>query len=109
MNAKQALKAVRQRLEDLEITVQRATSDIKRYNECIDGIIRGKSPCEWCEDEKECQLEAHNLKKGCGLWMLSYEEDDHGQDTAIDTGAAGGPGGGSCGAGTGGPEVQAYV
>jgi len=75
MNGRQAARAAAKRIEDLEITLKRAMSDIKRYNECIDGMITGQSPCEWCDDKMECQREAHTTGKGCELWMLGYEED----------------------------------
>ena len=68
-------RALVKRIVDLEITLKRAMSDIKRYNECIDGMITGQSPCEWCEDKTECQREAHKTGKGCELWMLGYDED----------------------------------
>jgi len=73
MNTKQALKKVSQRLTDLEDTLARAEADIKAYNQCIDGMISGQSPCDWCEDRQECQLESKG--KGCDLWMLRYPAD----------------------------------
>lgn len=83
MNAKQSLKIVAQKLEDAVKTLQRAQKDIKAYNECIDHMIAGGSPCDFCEDGRECHLEDQG--KGCGLWMLRYEEEDHDKHTDIGT------------------------
>ena len=69
MNAKQALKKVVQRNADLEDYNRRASADIKAYNECIDTMIAGGSPCPWCMEYDECQLEAKN-GKGCSEWWL---------------------------------------
>lgn len=105
MNAKQAAREAAKRIEDLEITLSRAMSDIKRYNQCIDSMIEGGSPCDWCEDRRECHLEAQG--KGCGLWMLSYEEEeDNGRSYHFYSGAAGGIGGGVFGVGSGGTKVS---
>lgn len=69
MNAKQALKKVVQRNADLEDYNRRCSADIKAYNECIDTMIAGGSPCPWCEEYAECQLEEKD-KKGCAQWWL---------------------------------------
>lgn len=73
MNAKQSLKLCSHQLEIAEITLRRAQRDIKRYNDCIDSMIQGGSPCDFCEEKPECQLEAKAAGKGCGEWWLSYE------------------------------------
>ena len=77
MNAKQATRKMdRARLvkqiADLEFTNQMNQADIVSYNQCIDHMIAGGSPCEFCEDfNGECDhpdcLEAG---KGCPDWML---------------------------------------
>lgn len=74
MNARQAAKAAAKRIEELEETGRRAAWDIKQYNACIDGMIAGKSPCEWCEERNECQLEAKG-NKGCSEWWLRFPEE----------------------------------
>ena len=104
MNAKQAARAAAKHIEDLEITLSRAMSDIKRYNQCIDSMIEGGSPCDWCEDRRECHLEAQG--KGCGLWMLSYEEDENNGDHDVAAGVAGGLSGRVYGVGSSGSEIQ---
>lgn len=78
MNAKQSLKLVAKRLEDVEIVLARAQADIKAYNQCIDSMIAGGSPCDWCEDRKECQLQAKADGKGCSEWWLRYDHADGG-------------------------------
>ena len=87
MNGKQAARAAAKRIEELEITCARMMADIKRYNQVIDSMIAGGNPCEFCEDLKECQLEARG--KGCDLWMLSYEDDqdptEFGENTLLMT------------------------
>lgn len=77
MNAKQALRAASKRIEELEYYNARASADIRDYNRCIDSMIAGGSPCDWCEDLNECQLEAKG--KGCPEWMLRNppKEENH--------------------------------
>ena len=76
MNAKQALKAVSQRLSEVEIVLARAQSDINQYNLCIDSMISGGSPCEYCEEEEACQLQAKTDGKGCAQWWLKYQREE---------------------------------
>lgn len=71
MNAKQSLRLASARLAEVETVLARAQADIKDYNDCIDAMIRGESPCKWCEEYPECQLEAKD-GKGCDLWWLRY-------------------------------------
>ena len=68
MNAKQSLKLASKRIEELEDFNRRCSADIKAYNQCIDSMIAGGSPCDWCEEQEECQLEAKG--KGCNGWWL---------------------------------------
>ena len=78
MNARQALKAYREKAEkeirELEYYKQEATADIKAYNGCIEHMIKGGSPCDWCNDQVECQLQAKEDGKGCDEWMLKFRE-----------------------------------
>lgn len=69
MNSRQAAKAAGQRVMELERILALNKMDIVNYNLCILSMIDGKSPCEFCEDYEECQLEA-KADKGCGEWML---------------------------------------
>lgn len=75
MNAKQALKLCSKQLEETEAVLQRAQQDIKDYNACIDSMIQGGSPCEYCEEYIECQLQAKD-GKGCSEWWLRFKRED---------------------------------
>jgi len=69
MNARQAAREAAKHIEKIEDFNRRCTRDIKAYNACIDGMIAGETPCKWCEEYDECQLEARD-GKGCDLWWL---------------------------------------
>lgn len=69
MNARQAAKAAAKQIEELMDFNRRCSADIKAYNQCIDGMIAGESPCPWCMEYEECQLEAKD-GKGCSEWWL---------------------------------------
>lgn len=69
MNARQAAKAAAKRIEELEFRVMMNVLDIKDYNAVIEALIDGNSPCQWCEDWVECQLEAKG-QRGCSEWIL---------------------------------------
>ena len=68
MNARQALKAAALHIKENERIMALNKSDIVEYNKCILAMIAGGNPCEYCEDNEECQLEAKG--KGCDQWML---------------------------------------
>ena len=76
MNAKQALKTATKKIEELEDYNRRASADIKAYNKVIDSMIAGGSPCDWCEDRNECQLQAKADGKGCSEWWLAFDRPD---------------------------------
>jgi len=69
MNARQAARAAAQRIAEDERIMALNKADIIDYNTCILAMIDGKTPCIYCEDYKECQLEAKD-GKGCDQWML---------------------------------------
>ena len=69
MNSRQAAKAAAARIQELEFRVAMNILDIRDYNEVIEALILQKSPCPWCEDYEECQLEAKKLY-GCPEWLL---------------------------------------
>ena len=70
MNGRQAARLAAKRIEELEYYNARCKADITAYNAVIEALIRGESPCRWCEDIEECQLEAKN-GRGCAEWMLT--------------------------------------
>lgn len=72
MNARQAAKAASLKIKSMEHTLALNKADIIDYNLVIQALIAGKSPCDWCEDLQECQLEAKG-KNGCSEWMLRFQ------------------------------------
>ena len=92
MNARQSLKLCAARLEEVEAVLARAKKDIKDYNACIDSMIAGGSPCDWCEDQCECQLTAKAEGKGCESWWLRYrrEEDANAGEGLLSSGGTSG-------------------
>lgn len=74
MNARQALKHVVEENANLRHYNREASADIKLYNQVIDHMIGGGSPCDYCEDLDECQLQAKG-KTGCTDWMLRSRKD----------------------------------
>ena len=76
MNKRQSLKAAELRIAENERIMALNKADIMLYNNCILHMIEGGSPCDYCEDSKECELEA-NGSKGCDQWML------HGQPVTV--------------------------
>lgn len=70
MNGRQAAKAAAKRIEEQEHTLALNKADIRDYNQVILDLIGGGSPCQWCEDLNECQLQAKTDGTGCSEWML---------------------------------------
>jgi hypothetical protein len=71
VNGRQAARAAAAHIQELEHLAKMNKLDIIDYNKVIDSMIAGGSPCEWCEDFQECQLEAKG--KGCADWMLRWQ------------------------------------
>lgn len=93
MNAKQSLKLAAAHIEELEYANRRYAADVKAYNLCIDGMIKGESPCKWCEEQNECLLEAKERGVGCTEWWL-MDLERRGQDetdNSADDGGADSP------------------
>ena len=65
MNAKQSLKAAAKRCEDLEHQIMLNIRDIRLYVQCIHSMINHGSPCEFCEDKDECEINGKNTDAGC--------------------------------------------
>jgi hypothetical protein len=117
MNAKQSLKIVAGKLEDAEKVIKRASADILQYNRTIIAMIKGYSPCPWCEEFLECQKpEKTESHEGCEGWWLAFDvdknmeaipdaEDTADQESDAAGGVADGAGRGSDGDGTSGSEM----
>ena len=80
MNAKQATKkmdryALIKQIADLQFINEMNKADIISYNQCIDYMIAGGSPCEFCEDYNgECDHpECREAGKGCADWMIKMK------------------------------------
>jgi len=87
MNGRQAAKLAAKRIEELEHYQREASMDIKAYNGCINSMIKGGSPCDWCDFAIECQREEKTAGKGCEEWMLAFREkvaQDQGQEGETD-------------------------
>jgi len=80
MNARQAARAAAKRIEELEHFVKLNTQDIKDYNKIIVNMIAGESPCPYCEDWEECNLDA-KAGKGCQQWWLRYRREGETDDS----------------------------
>lgn len=77
MNAKQATKKMDRymlvkQIADLTFVNEMNKADIVSYNQCIDYMISGGSPCEFCHDyEQDCDHpDCRESGKGCADWML---------------------------------------
>lgn len=73
MNARQAARAAAKRIEEMERVNILMSRDIRGYNTVILKMIEGESPCPYCEEFEECQLEARG-NKGCSEWWLKFWE-----------------------------------
>lgn len=68
------IHAQEETIQDLMYYKQAATHDIKEYNACILSMISGGSPCEWCNDQNECQKQEKAASNGCDEWLLAFRE-----------------------------------
>lgn len=76
MNRRQALKAASELIEAQERDLAESArlialykADVHDYYDCIEGTVDGKSICDWCYEQNECQLQDKG-GKGCKEWML---------------------------------------
>ena len=70
MNAKQSAKAAAKRISELEHQIMLNIRDIRLYVQTIHSMINHGSPCEYCEDRDECEINGKNIDTGCDDWML---------------------------------------
>ena len=95
MNGKQAARAAAQRIKELELFNALQADDIKSYNEVIFHMMKHGSPCDYCEDQKECQIAGRDLTIGCEDWLLRFTRRDVDEKTdRADTAPADGDGNG---------------
>ena len=73
MNAKQANRAMAKHIQEMEHTIAQYKADVQDYYTVIEDQIDGKSPCPWCEDYVECQLDAKD-GFGCLEWLLRFRK-----------------------------------
>ena len=84
MNGRQAAKLAARKIEELENDNRRCKADITGYNVVIQALIRGESPCPWCEEYSECQLTEKDAK-GCEQWWLAFTHPDVKEDADDDS------------------------
>ena len=65
-------------LVDNRVWLAKRDHENQLMQQCIFGMMDGKSPCAWCEDFKECRTHAEeeglNMEecKGCKDWFLRF-------------------------------------
>ena len=102
----QIIDAQEKQIADLLDYNARNALDIKAYNEVIDGMIAGNSPCPMCEEYDSC--EKAEKGKGCGEWMLTWKvQENVGKEISGDDGEAVSATGDNSGTGTENTESTA--
>ena len=76
MNKRQAGLAAMARVPELEHQIMLNIRDIRLYVQCIHSMINHGSPCEYCEDRDECEINGKNIDAGCDDWMLKLWRTD---------------------------------
>lgn len=84
MNSRQAVKAAAKKIIELEHMNMMQALDIQEYNRVILDIINGTGPCQWCEEEPECQRECKG--HGCQEWWLRFRKPEGAEpvDSSLD-------------------------
>jgi len=71
-----------------EYSQQRSKRDITAMNECIDSMIQGGNPCDWCEEKRLGECEHPECDgKGCeGWWLKELDETETAEAEKADDG-----------------------
>lgn len=74
MNGRQAARKAAKRIKDMEHTAGQNKADIEVYNKCIQALIAGKSPCDYCEEKRigECP-NPDKQDHGCSQWWIRLD------------------------------------
>ena len=67
------VRKLAEELFEMKYMNQLQSLDIQDYVACIHSMTGGGSPCEWCEDRKECQRAVKGTT-GCTEWWLRFRE-----------------------------------
>ena len=67
------LPKLAQEIENVRYQNMAYAFDVRSYVECVHHMILDGSPCDFCEDQKECQRDCKG-GKGCIEWWLRYSE-----------------------------------
>ena len=91
MNGRQAARMAAKRIEELEYANKLYAVDVKALYAVIDGMTQGKTPCDWCDEQEECERQEKG-GLGCTDFLLMENkqegEDDEETDGSVDGAAA---------------------
>lgn len=69
-------------MKEYKVPIQSLIDHIKKnFYECIEGTVDGKSICDWCDFQEECQLQAKG-EKGCKEWEHRIQQEVPVKETA---------------------------
>jgi len=88
MNGRQAARMAAKRIEELEYANKLYAVDVKALYAVIDGMTQGKTPCEWCDEQEECDKQEKG-GLGCTDFLLMEnkqegEDDEEDSDGSVD-------------------------
>lgn len=88
MNGRQAARMAAKRIEELEYANKLYAVDVKALYAVIDEMTQGKTPCDWCDEQEECDKQEKG-GLGCTDFLLMEnkqegEDDEEGSDGSVD-------------------------